>query len=784
MFTSYAFATNDITVTIDGQRVAFQGQPPVIITGRTLVPVRGVFETLGFNVNWNSQLRQVTLTRDDDTIVITIDSSVFTHNGVRHTLDVPAQTINGRTLLPIRALVEAVGYNIRWNGTTATVLIFTYDIEYHEEANLPTEAYNIIDYESVEYEIAGGLEEVIEVQITSNRQSIEYLQRAKTSITLPNRRLTDTERNQWISDYRAHGGATANEREVIRLVNIERQAHGLEPVVIDDRLMMAARFFAQQANDIDERAYAGGSNSHNFGPYALNPSARHGASEQVARAFGNDLGRWGGGNWFSGGTMTAEALVRGWMNSPGHRNYILSPEHRYAGAGQFPGGISYLFFSNVPSVDVPLTGQGQTGHPRLTIQQTGVSNSDVTLTPDTGNHTANSQITITATANNPRVEFVNWEVSAGTAAIANPLNAVTTITIGTTNTTVRAVFRRVPHFNLSGNQVAGTDSTGHRILVNGVVGIPANDFRLGDTVTITAEPAPGWRFVSWNNISNATLRDANNQTTTIIFDQTHTMSTVRSINVTARFERIPGFSINVQQNQLTGDVNGNRITINGLSELPSHVLAVGDTLAIEAIPADGWRFVSWNNVFGAVISDVNNRATMLTLGNPNGNNSVNTNVSLSARFERLPVFSVRTSGQGSILFNGSSTLPTAQFNLGDNLQIEALPPVNNGGWGDGQWVFNGWNTNNVNATFANPESLATTIIFNNPIGNAFSGVNTIHISANWAWVIGQPEVEVPTPPVEPEPPIEPDPPVVEPEEPNLPQEQNPDSELPSTTDED
>ena len=41
-----------ISVTIDGERVHFPGQQPVIVDGRTLVPVRGVFEQLGFEVNW------------------------------------------------------------------------------------------------------------------------------------------------------------------------------------------------------------------------------------------------------------------------------------------------------------------------------------------------------------------------------------------------------------------------------------------------------------------------------------------------------------------------------------------------------------------------------------------------------------------------------------------------------------------------------------------------------------------------------------------------------------
>jgi|GEM_PF-2085758 len=168
-------------------------------------------------------------------------------------------------------------------------------------------------------------------------------------ITLPNRRATDEERQTWIDEYSTNGGPTDVELEVIRLVNIERVNYGLEPVSMDITLMQAARYFAQQAYDL-RGLYTG---THNFGPYANDPNAGHGASANVAAAFGARL-RWNGGNWFSGGTLSAEFLVNGWMNSPGHRAYILSPEHRFMGAGQFPGGISYMYLSDQASLTGPL----------------------------------------------------------------------------------------------------------------------------------------------------------------------------------------------------------------------------------------------------------------------------------------------------------------------------------------------------------------------------------------------------------------------------------------------
>jgi len=123
-----ALASDTITVTIDGQRVTFADQQPVIINNRTLVPVGGVFEALGFTPSWSGSAQTATLTRTDYTVIITIGSATFTTNGVEHTLDVPAQIINNRTMLPLRAVLESIGIapeNIGWDGNAHAITITT-----------------------------------------------------------------------------------------------------------------------------------------------------------------------------------------------------------------------------------------------------------------------------------------------------------------------------------------------------------------------------------------------------------------------------------------------------------------------------------------------------------------------------------------------------------------------------------------------------------------------------------------------------------------------------------
>ena len=142
VFSATVYANDNITVRISGEPVVFEGQQPAIVDGRTLVPVRGVFEQLGFTVGWDDDLRQATLTSDDHVVVITINSATFSTNGEDHALDVPAQIIGGSTMLPLRAVLESVGYHLDWDEVARAVLITSapLDAEVETEADPEAEA--------------------------------------------------------------------------------------------------------------------------------------------------------------------------------------------------------------------------------------------------------------------------------------------------------------------------------------------------------------------------------------------------------------------------------------------------------------------------------------------------------------------------------------------------------------------------------------------------------------------------------------------------------------------
>ena len=112
-----------VLIEIDGKRVIFSGQQPIVEEGITLVPVRGVFEHLGFNVVWDEYTKTVNLSNRRNIITINVGCNAFLANGTEYSLETTAQIINSRVMLPLRPIIESVGYSVSWSRNTNTVII-------------------------------------------------------------------------------------------------------------------------------------------------------------------------------------------------------------------------------------------------------------------------------------------------------------------------------------------------------------------------------------------------------------------------------------------------------------------------------------------------------------------------------------------------------------------------------------------------------------------------------------------------------------------------------------
>ena len=132
-------------IKVDGRGITFrEEQPPVIQNDRLYVPVRRVLETMGAEVKWDGEKKQVTVESADNVtvLILTIDSTEITkyqYTSVLHadkstiSSDVAPVIINDRTMLPIRVIAEELGATVLWNEETKLTQITTKQAKKCEE---------------------------------------------------------------------------------------------------------------------------------------------------------------------------------------------------------------------------------------------------------------------------------------------------------------------------------------------------------------------------------------------------------------------------------------------------------------------------------------------------------------------------------------------------------------------------------------------------------------------------------------------------------------------------
>lgn len=322
----------EIRVYVDGIQIEFD-QSPVIIENRTMVPVRGVAEALGFGIAVENHaeisVMDIRLEKGIASNEIDVNASPVSESFASinldfrrsrfnviydnpqneelnfQTFDLSPQPIilNGRTLIGIRDLSNMLGANVEWCEIDRVVTITSLDSSLSEPTTLPISP--------------------TEPETTPENDFAQSVANTRSSITLPNRRLTDTELQAWINEYNSLGGASAFELEVVRLINLERAKEGLHALEISPALMMSARFKSQEMVDLDYF-------SHTSPVYTVGSFG--GGRCTIADMFGHTAGRRE--NIVRGGTEPRLA-VNAWMNSPGHRAAIMDSDVKTIGVGAF-----------------------------------------------------------------------------------------------------------------------------------------------------------------------------------------------------------------------------------------------------------------------------------------------------------------------------------------------------------------------------------------------------------------------------------------------------------------
>jgi len=155
-----AIAIEPIGVTVNGRALVMETQP-VVRDGRTLVPLRAIFEALGASVEWDARTQTITGKRNGTTVTLQIDNPVARINNNAVSLDTPPTVISGRTMVPTRFIAESLGAKVVWNGLTRTVSITTDEVAVVVTKIASVRVIGVTDGDTIRVRFESGKEQIV-----------------------------------------------------------------------------------------------------------------------------------------------------------------------------------------------------------------------------------------------------------------------------------------------------------------------------------------------------------------------------------------------------------------------------------------------------------------------------------------------------------------------------------------------------------------------------------------------------------------------------------------------
>lgn len=192
---------NAVTVVFNGQTLELETYARGV-DGVTYVPVRGFFEAMGCQVSWNQAAGTITITRGTELeAVFTVNSRLVRANSRCWYMDTPCRTVEGSTMIPVRAAAKIFSAQVAWDGATDTVtltggellesgatyydqsdLLWLARIIYHEAGNQPLDGKVGVANVVINRMKSAGFPSTAEGVIFDTRHGVQFVTRSSTKI--------------------------------------------------------------------------------------------------------------------------------------------------------------------------------------------------------------------------------------------------------------------------------------------------------------------------------------------------------------------------------------------------------------------------------------------------------------------------------------------------------------------------------------------------------------------------------------------------------------------------
>lgn len=311
-----AYAEKDINVYLNGSRLSFDRQP-VIVNDRTYVPVRGIFEAIGMEVEWDDESKTAYAYGSGADIILPVNSGEMYVNGECIKLDNAPFIMDGRILVPLRAISESLGCTVGWDPESCSVTIIIGGTVLPRPTAQPSQPPEATAVPTAAPTAAPTSAPSVSPEATDipAPEATPAPTQAPTSAptAAPTERPTA---RPTAAPTQAPSSESAMEREVLSLVNSVRAENGLSALSWAEDLAAVAR---AHSADMISRGFFSHTN-----PDGLSPFDRLRNSGISYRTAAENIAY---------GQRSAEAVMNSWMNSSGHRANILNKNVTELGVG-------------------------------------------------------------------------------------------------------------------------------------------------------------------------------------------------------------------------------------------------------------------------------------------------------------------------------------------------------------------------------------------------------------------------------------------------------------------